>query len=117
MLYRFGILKSKSVINASKSEELIAKVTGQCTMCSWYTKQLSSITTGLEALCKQKEEEILSQKKSIKKLHSKLLSVQERHKIELQQLKIEMQQELYMARNDVYVYTSTQKNSGRRKKA
>lgn len=54
---------------------------------------------GLEALCKQREEELLVKEKEIRTLRSKQASLREAHCRELQELRVKMQQEVYMAKS------------------
>lgn len=54
---------------------------------------------GLETLCKQKDEELLAKEKMIQTLRDRQASLREAHYHELQELRVKMQQEVYMAKS------------------
>ena len=53
----------------------------------------------LQALCAQKDEELVSKEETISQLQLRLKAVQERHSQELMEVRVRMQQDAYVARH------------------
>ncbi|XP_064382027.1 spermatogenesis-associated protein 24-like [Halichondria panicea] len=85
----FGLLKNQAIADSSKAESLVAK-------CS-----------ALEALCARKDEELSAQRSELKTFHKKMEQLKLAHKMEVQELNIRLQQEIYMADNVGSSRTST----------
>lgn len=73
-------------------------------------------TTALEALCARKDEELSAQRSELKTFHKKMEQLKLAHKMEVQELNIRLQQEMYMADNVGSGKTSTTKTTVRTKK-
>ena len=92
----FGLLKSQAFSDSSKDGDLLAKCSGmlhddQCTMI------LTLYPIALEALCAQKDEELVCKEQVILQLQHRLKTVEERHCHELMEFQVRAQQDAYVA--------------------
>lgn len=116
------MLKTQVLADSSKAEELLVKCTGKATtesvkfvlpvgsfLNTEFTIKYSTaysvqkwiiIPSALEALCSRKDGELACKDEMIAKLQQKLNELELSHRREIQELKVQMQQEVYMAQKN-----------------
>lgn len=66
-------------------------------MCLLFPNTIADV--GMEALCAKKDEELAAQMSELKALQKKMEKLKLAHKMEVQELNLRVQQEMYLANN------------------
>lgn len=103
------MLKTRALADSSKSESLLAKCSGTYTVAM--VSSLASLTThsfqdqlsiqhfstALETLCAKKDEEVAAKTHENGQLRVAIEELKLAHKLDVQELNVRLQQEVYMA--------------------